>query len=277
VALAAVLIGACGGGGSNGASVKNADRPGGDGDVVTTTTSTNPAGPADGTGADAAPDPAGGQPAQAQPGTQGAAPAPKSSDAPAPPGDKPFAGTYKYHSVGNATLNGSAQPIDREAATLIEDLSPSDQRLTASGEQGTTIQVLRYSSDKVELVSLEMKGAVNKKFQPPKPVLFSPAPGAVGRSWSWEATSTDGLTHVKQTSRIDRNDKLVVGGQTLDVFVVETDITITGDVSATGHLTASVSPKYRLLARSHSTLKGTYATFSFASDVTSELLGLRPS
>ncbi len=210
-------------------------------------------------------------------GDGGVEPQAGGTEAPVPPGLKPLAGSYRYHAVGTATVNGAAQPIDVEATTLIEEVSASDQRETSSGgQQGSAIQVMRYSSDKVELVSLEMKGAVNKKFEPKPPVLYAPVPGSVGQSWSWNATSTDRLTRIQQSSRFDRTEQKVVGAQTIDVVVVETDITITGDIKATGHITSWVSPAYKLVVRSHSTLTGSYGAFTFASDVTSDLLDLRP-
>jgi hypothetical protein len=210
--------------------------------------------------------------------SSGGEPPATSADAPTPPGLKPFVGSYRHHALGSATINGSAQPVDMETTTLIEDISPTDQRVTASGgQQGSTVQVMRFSADKVELVSLEMKGALNKRFEPSPPALFAPVPAVVGRSWSWDATSTDKVTHIHQASRIDRTEQVSVGGQTVDVFVVETDLTITGDIKATGHITSWVSPAYKVPVRTHSTLKGSYATFTFASDVTSDLLSLRPS
>lgn len=204
------------------------------------------------------------------------------SDAPVPAGLKPFAGSYPFHTTGHATLNGAAQNIDTQSPSVIEDLSDSDQRTTSSGDQGQQIQVLRYSADKVELVSLELKGAVSKAFN--GPVLLSRVPASVGDSWNWSMQSTDAdptkKTTITQNSRVDRTETIVVGGQSIDVFVVETDITLSSaptDLNATGHLTTWVSPVYKLSVKVHSTLKGTYAAFSFDSDTTSDLLDLRPS
>jgi hypothetical protein len=205
-----------------------------------------------------------------------------SGDAPVPQGLKPFAGTYQFHTTGHATLNGSPQDIDTQSPSKVEDLNDTDQRTTAGGPQGEQIQVLRYSSDKVELVSLELKGAVSKTFN--GPVLLTPVPSSVGQTWNWSMQSTDTdptkKTTITQSSRVDRTETVVVGGQSVDVFVIETDITFSSpatDLNGTGHLTNWVSPAYRMAVKTHSTLKGTYAAFSFDSDVTSDLLDLRPS
>jgi hypothetical protein len=62
----------------------------------------------------------------------------------------------------------------------------------------------------------------------------------------------------------------------VDTVVVETDITITGDVNATGHLTTLASPVYKLPVSTHSTLHVT-TPVNFNSDNTAELTDLRPS
>ncbi len=210
-------------------------------------------------------------------GGQGGAPAAAGTDAPVPPGLKPLAGKYTFHAVGTMSLNGPPSPFDAQVVTTVEDLNDSDQRSTAQGVNGSgdQIQVLRYSNDKVELVSLEMTGAVHKVFN--GPVLLAPVPGSLGQTWEWDLTSTDNLTHVHQNSRYDRTETVTVGGQSVDTVVVETDITFSGDIHGSGHLTTWVSGVYKMGVRSHSTLDATYATFHFTSDVTADLLDLRPS
>ena len=72
----------------------------------------------------------------------------------------------------------------------------------------------------------------------------------------------------------------MVGGQSVEVFVIETDISFSSpatDLNGTGHLTNWVSPVYKTAVKVHSTLNGTYAAFTFRSDTTSDLLDLRPS
>jgi citrate lyase alpha subunit len=97
-----------------------------------------------------------------------------------------------------------------------------------------------------------------------------------------QSTDTDPTrkTTIKQSSVVDRTETVVIGGQSVDVFVVETDISFTSaatDLNGTGHLTNWVSPVYKMPVKLHSTLKGTYAAFSFDTDTTSDLVDLRPS
>ena len=68
-----------------------------------------------------------------------------------------------------------------------------------------------------------------------------------------------------------------MNGQVVPTFVLETDITFTGDLHGSGHLTSWASPVYRLSVRNHSVLDATYATFHVTSDITADLLDLRPS
>jgi hypothetical protein len=203
-------------------------------------------------------------------------------DAPVPSGLKPFAGSYQFHVTGSASLNGSPQNIDTQGPSAVEDVGDTDQRTTSSSGQGQQIQVARYSADKVELVSLELKGPINKTFN--GPVLLSPVPAAVGQSWNWSMQSTDTdptkKTTLTQSSRVDRIETVVVGGQSVEAFVVETDLTFSSpatDLNGTGHLTNWVSPVYKMPVKIHSTLKGTYAAFGFDVDTISDLLDLRPS
>jgi hypothetical protein len=191
---------------------------------------------------------------------------PVGGDAPVPPGLKPFPGHYTYQ------VTGQSAP----AVVTVEDVNDTDQRTTTpgAGAMGEQVQVLRFLADRIDLLSLEMKGAFAKTFN--GPVLFAPIPPTVGASWAWDLTSTDNLTHVHQSSRVDRTEAVIIGGQSVDTFVVETDITITGDVNATGHLTSFGSGVYKLPVRTHTTLNVT-TPVNFSSDTTAELTNLRPS
>ena len=274
VAVTVVALAACGGGGkksntaatgsgSNGPQVSagsdSGSAPSASSGEGQSAANDSPVVGADGASTDAG----GGQPQAA------------GTDAPVPPGVKPFAGNYNYHSTGTMGLNGSNSNVDQQDTTTVEDLSDSDQRVTMPGAGGSQITTLRFSSDKIELLSLKMKGALNKTFN--GPVLYSPVPFAVGQAWEWTLTSTDNLTHVTQKSKIDREENVTVGGQTVETYVLETDLTISGDVNGSGHLTSFVSPSYKLPVRNHSTLDATYTTFHVVSDITSDLLDLRPS
>jgi hypothetical protein len=285
VVLTVSAVAACGGGDSkSNTAATGSGSPGSqlsagsDGASSAGSTAADPsAAPgSDASGADSA-----GAPGAAPSGDAGAAPA-GDGNAPAPSGLKPFAGTYQFHTTGHATLNGGQQNIDTQSPSTVEDLNDTDQRTSASGAQGEQNQVLRYSADKVELVSFELKGAVNKTFN--GPVLLSPVPLSVGQTWDWSMQSTDTDPTKKktltQTSRVDRAETVVVNGQSVDVLVIETDVSFSSpatDLNGRGHLTNWVSPVYRMPVKTHSTLAGTYAAFTFDADTTSDLLDLRPS
>ena len=199
-------------------------------------------------------------------GEQGGGQAAGSTPAPTPPGLKPFAGKYRFQVTG--------QGAPTEIVVTIEDLSDTDQRTTTPSGQGDSIQTLRFLADQIQLVSLEMKGAFPKTFN--GPVMFAPVPADVGATWSWDLTSTDKLTHVHQSSRVDRTETVVVAGQSVDTLVVETDLEITGDVNAKGHITSWASPAYKLSVRTHNILNVT-TPVQISSDTTAEVLDLRPS
>lgn len=177
-------------------------------------------------------------------------------------------GKYRFQVTGDGA--------PKEIVGTIDDLSDTDQRSTTpgTGGQGDTIQTLRFLPDRIQLLSLEMKGPFAKTFN--GPVMLAPMPATVGQTWAWDLTSTDNLTHVHQSSKVDRTETVVVGGQSVDTIVVETDITITGDINATGHLTSWASTVYKLSVRTHNVLHLT-TPVKYDTDTTADLLDLRPS
>jgi hypothetical protein len=284
VGVAVLLVAACGGGkdkantAASGSSAATGNGVVASGAETSTTASgvTDTAAPGaagDGANTGAAP---GDQPAD-QGGGGGAGAPGGSTDAPVPPGLEPFAGSYQYHVIGDGKLNNSPQHIDTQSPTVIENVNDTDQRVTQSGGQtGDQVALVRYTNDQVQLVSIQFT-AINKTFQGAQPVEYIPIGAAVGTTWQWTLDSTDHLTHLTQSSHIDRTEPIAVNGQTVDTFVIETDITLKGDVNASGHLTSWVSTVYKVVVQSHSTLAGSYATFSFSGDTTATLNDLRPA
>jgi hypothetical protein len=171
-----------------------------------------------------------------------------------------------------------ADPVDRDVVVVVEELSATDQRMTTPGDQFTSVTVLRYLETEVQLVSLDITaGPVNKAFHPAAPVTFAPLPGTPGQSWSWTITSTDGLTTVDQTSTIVGPETITVAGETFETIVVDTTLTISGDISATLQLTNWVRPADKLAVRTHSVSQGSYGVFTFSGDTVSELVALTPT
>jgi hypothetical protein len=265
VAVVVVALAACGGGGkkssaaATGSSSNGSQVSAGSGELAASASGAAGDAPSGGDSPVVAAESAGNDPGGGQAAT---------ADAPAPSGLEPFAGKYRYQ------LTGQGAPT--EIVVTIEDVNDTDQRSTTpgSGGQGDTIQTLRYLPNQIELESLEMKGAFPKTFN--GPVMFAPIPSDVGTTWAWDLTSTDKLTHVHQSSRVDRTETVVIAGQSVDTFVVETDLTISGDVNATGHITSWASPVYKLAVRTHNTLNVT-TPVQLNSDITIDLLDLRPS
>lgn len=184
---------------------------------------------------------------------------------------QPAPGTYRVTVTGTASVNGQPQQVPPDGSFSIQQINDTDQRQTGEFEL-----VLRWAPGSASLVSMKIAEA-NKEFQPPQPVLYVPFPGDTGRNWEWTMTSTDGKTTMNQRSEITEQASLSIDGQTVPVFVVESVVNFSGDLTGTARLTSWVSPDYRLGLKQRSVID---VTFNLAvrvqSDTTSTLVRLTP-
>jgi hypothetical protein len=192
----------------------------------------------------------------------------------APPGTTPAArimptpGTYTTNDSGTG-IDG--KPVPPQSTYTIEQVNDTDQH-----QGGQFDVVLRYAPESASLVSLKI-AAANKSFEPAQPLLFVPFPGDRPDPWSWSVTSTDGKTTLNTTAQITGTETIDVGGQAVPTFIVDSTITITGDLQGTVHLTAWVSNDYRLPVKQHTVVNASYLTIMVHSDTTSVLASLAPS
>ena len=187
-------------------------------------------------------------------------------------------GTYRYAATGQfSSTVGGAQPRNGVTTLTVDPPSGSDQRSVRQGLGRVTEQVLRLDGGGAYLVSMRVTDqGVDKEVRPAPPALALPADVAVGRTWSWRATSTDGATTVAATMRALRDEDVTVGGAAVRSLVVEALLTLTGDLMSTSKQTLWVSDRHRLIVRQDDATEGRLGVIAFSSTSSETLLALTP-
>jgi hypothetical protein len=189
------------------------------------------------------------------------------------------AGTYTYDDDGTVTLAGGApQPVDGTSTLAVDEAAGGAQRSVLQGDQGRTEQELLLRAAGSYVARLQITNAAfDKTFAPDPAALLVPDPADVGRTWSWTATSTDGKSTVRQSSRVTRTETLTIGGQRVETRVVETQVVVSGDASYRATQTTWYAPSVHLPVKSRQKGSGTASGFAFEVDVTSVLRSTRPA
>jgi hypothetical protein len=187
-------------------------------------------------------------------------------------------GTYRYAATGQFTSTlGGPQPRNGETTLTVDPPSGTDQRSVRLGLGRTTEQVLRVDGAGAHLVSMRITDqGVVKEVRPSPPVLALPADAAVGRTWAWRATTTDGATTVDATMRALRQENVTVGGVAVPALVVEAVLTLTGDLVSTSKQTLWVSDRHRLIVRQDDATEGRLGIVAFSSTSSETLVTLAP-
>ena len=274
-----VLTAACGGP----TSPTSAKQSPGDSTAPSSTASAvsgGRAGPSHPSGGSAAPRASGvGSPA---PGGAGTSPGPGAtrgagSSPAAHPAVGAAPGQYVYDAQGTVTA-GTARQVSGTATLKVDPLKNNHQHSLLTDQQGSTEEDLLFPSDGTHLDLLTLTNAAfSKTFTPSPSVLLLPTPPTVGRSWSWSATSTDGKTTATTTNKIVRMETLTVGTEQVVCAVIDSVLTLTGDVTYRGDSSTWYSTAYRIAAKAHQKGSGNVNGFPFSSDITSVLRSTHPA
>ena len=191
----------------------------------------------------------------------------------------PRPGTYRYTTTGTFVASlGLPQSRNGEATLVVDPASGTDQHSVKTAPGRGTDQVLRLDGGNVYLVSLRLtESGVTKEFRPQPPGLALPAGASPGRTWSWQATSTDGQTQVSSSFRAVRTETVTVGGAQVEALVVEVSLTTTGDVTLTSTQTAWTVPRLGLIVRQDDATQGKLGVITFNSSSSDRLVALDPS
>jgi hypothetical protein len=187
----------------------------------------------------------------------------------------PEPGRYTLNVTGTSTLNGTAQAVPPTAEFVVEQLDDDRQRHRSPDPQGDTVQTLRVTPTALLLERMDLPAG--KSFVPPEPVQYAPIPVTVGALWTWSMRSTDGRTTLDHRSLVSGQESITVAGEQIETFVVETVLTLSGDLRGTISFTSWQSTKYGLVARRHTITDVSLGLFRLTGDTTAELASLTPS
>jgi hypothetical protein len=186
-------------------------------------------------------------------------------------------GTYTYDSHGTITA-GTPRKVDGTAELKVDKPSGNKQHSSLGGEQSATEQDVLHLSTGTYLARLLLNtGGQSKEFRPAKPVLGHPRPAAIGRSWSWTMTSTDGKTHASYAAKVVRRETLTIGGTKVDTWVIDSTLKLTGDLTYTDHESTWYDEKRLLQVKTHAQGSGSFGGIAFTTDTTSTLRSVKPS
>lgn len=186
-------------------------------------------------------------------------------------------GTYTYDSTGTVSA-GTPRDASGTSTLTVDPPSGGQQHTLLGNDQGRTEQYVVVRPDGTYLVRLVITNpAFSKDFRPVKPVLLVPDPATAGRSWSWTAKSTDGKTTVAASVKIGGRQTLTVGGQSTPTTILDSTLRITGDVTYTATMKTWYDGVHRLIAKEHTTGKGTFNGVQFTTDIDSVLRSTKPS
>jgi hypothetical protein len=263
--VATALVG-CGGGSDDDDDRGSAARS------STTTTPEEAAGASPTTAATAAP---GGGPTTT---TASAAPA---TDAPAdapPADDDPFVapGTYRYRQTGSATAGTQTFDSPPEG-TLVVD-APEGERQTfhryvdPDGEASDV--VIEISAGVVHLVETVLRQGgqeVRCTFDPPMPTVEEVGATSTGHGECGELFDVDIEVRATGTTTVQ------LDGRSFDALVTETITTTSGQLESETRALDHVLLDLGIPAHTESKSSGTFGTFTFSGEGTSDLVSTEPS
>jgi hypothetical protein len=185
-------------------------------------------------------------------------------------------GTYTYETSGTVTA-GTPRDASGTATLTVDPPAAGRQHSLLGTDQGRTEQDVFVQPSGTYLVRLTITNpAFSKEFKPTTGLLV-PDPPTTGRSWSWQATSTDGKTTAAVTARVTGRETLTIGGDATPTIVIESTLRLTGDVTYTGHMQNWYDGAHRLSVKDHTKGNGAIGTVQFTTDITSVLRSTKPS
>lgn len=188
------------------------------------------------------------------------------------------AGRYTYDSRGTVTAGAAPRTVSGTSTLTVDRPAGDRQTAVLEGDQGRTEteSVLRGDGRYLSRLLLTTP-AFSKEFTASPPVLLLPEGAAVGRSWSFTVKSTDGKTTATARNRVLRSEAVTIGGKRVDTRVVETVLSLRGDVVYDGTTTTNYAPASRLAVKERGRGKGTVSGVQFSTDTTSTLRSVDPA
>lgn len=206
----------------------------------------------------------------------GAQPIPPSTEHPPTPA-KP--GTYPEKQSGSFTVAGNTQNEPPTGKLVVDPATAQGQQTShyyAQPNQGSQDSTIAFRSNGPFLVSTTESGpngAVDCTFDPAIPA--PPWPTSAGASFS--STGNCGQFQLHVSGRVIETKTVPLDGKSYTVWVVDSTLTATGKITASGQQEDWYSPALRLDLHRSSELQGSYGPFTFKSQLTSDLESANPS
>jgi hypothetical protein len=188
-------------------------------------------------------------------------------------------GTYQERQSGSFTVEGSSRPVPAQG-TLVVGAAQADgtqlwQRYVAQGQQpsDTTIRFTAQGPFLLSTTESSPQGNITCTFDPAIP---APAwPAAVGDKFS--STGDCGKFTISVSGAITGQKQVTVGGVAYQVWVIDSTLSLHGEVTGSGSQEDWYSPALRLPVHEYDQLKGSYGAFTFSSTLTSDLVSGTPT
>jgi hypothetical protein len=284
-----LALAGCGGGGSKKAATgQNADATSVVGETTTTTSAAAAGGSAGAAGgatttvkrttatsAAARTGAAGGASGVAQQAAPGAAATPLP------------AGTYRYDTTGSTqSSGGSSRPMPAVTTLKADAASGASQHtlrdLRDQNGLGQAVEtVLLFPPDGVRIQSLKITtnlgGGVTdvRDLRADPPALIAKTGGGVGDHYEFTMTGSGMTLHGVIT--VQRAERLVIGGQSLNTAVVQLNVDFSGSVTGTQKTTAWIDPTHLLNVKEQVVSDAKAGVLTTHSEYTATLQRLQPS
>lgn len=196
-----------------------------------------------------------------------------------PTGSKAAPGTYTYNRTGKSSSNVfGEQSLDGPVTLKVDPPTGDDQRSVQSSSEGSTETVLRFLPEGAYFTFLKTTNrGITREFRPNPAVLAVPADPAVGRTWSWTVTSSDGATTLNASFKVERNETLSIGGEQVPTVVLAVVLKTSGDIEYTVNQTNWVSMAKGLSVRIDETGNGKAGSVTLSSQSSMTLQSTKPS
>lgn len=201
------------------------------------------------------------------------------SSAPATSSKTAAPGRYTYRRTGDQTSPFGAQSLNGEGSLVVHAPNGADQHSVTAYTESSSEQTLRHRAGGIDLLYLKIdnrQAGSSFEFRPSPPVLFAPDPIAVGATWSWRMTSTNGALTIDASFKVVRNETIDIGGEAVATAVVEGTSQLSGAFTGTLRQTLWGSERHRLIVRTDDTTDIT-APAAIHSKSSSVLVSTRPT
>lgn len=227
--------------------------------------------------------PTGGRRASTPQSAAGQGGGPAAESVPGPQAARP--GTYTYRQRGSSTFGSSTQSEPPQGTMVVEAPTndganqtwerygdvhqPPDDTTLSFGSSGVFI------TSEVERVDLEGKATTITCTFPARGVPAPPWPPAVGKSF--DVTGNCGSFTATVTGHITGQTTDQVGGTTVPVYVLQSNLVTHGAMQLTATETDWIASGFRLPLHTQTQSHGTYGFASFSSDTTADLESMTPT